>query len=861
MQNINGLFPRWGPALIVLAVAATVLWADPKVTKDGVVVEDFEDGRLDAYTQTVFGKGTAKSAVVEREGNRVLHLNQEARGWTKAILKDRSFKDFTLEVDVKKPALRQGYAGVIFRDDLRAFFRQQGVVVLTASRPHRSVGQSISGFPITKYHRLKIVCVGPIVRVYVNGDVVIEVNDASMDSEGPIALTSHATSAYFDNLRISPKVSPDEAVMLEPWAKDEALVFPPRMNVALTLQAANFADVERLVEYRLQVRDWDDGVLTEVREGRLDVKPRTEPRVSVSLGEFPEGYYKILLTTSCGDREPTTNTYPIAIHERPRVEWKKPLIPLAPYWKYKVTDQKPIVKKTYVHAAANLLRKNHFNAIVAGIGIDKVQVDVLKEYGLSVITRGMKCIEEESVIAGLIGDEPRADDIQNYKKKYDEMRARTDKPLTTCMIGEALFHALDYWKILKPDLRAFRWYGFKKSYYGLRRRLDYKDSFSFVDTLVVASYDKTPYWVILPSFGHTSVHGYYRDPMPSELQAMMHLCLAHNAEGLLFYTLQRERDRWSALVDAVSLKPLDGKLAAVAEVNRVVLENEELLSSLRKIGLAVRTDSFAVELQGLDQPEKDAEEVAGKGLVQNQYFYAINIDNLETVKCRLFNLPHEADYTDVYTGRRYKAKKETVELRPGSSYETGVLRVTLAPGEGRLFKVRQAWTRPDPIAWPGWMKDVPEDKIVWLIDLPAKNKPRPGWLPNKPGSWRKKTWAEMNGKVTLYPKLHNPIGIECPKSIYAQAETTIVYDIPPGCAKFVAAAGLGARSDVASLVFRALVDNKAKYTSEVYHCGDDIIPVVVDVSGGKTLTLVTLPTDDGIGYDYGWWGDARFIKE
>ena len=74
--------------------------------------------------------------------------------------------------------------------------------------------------------------------------------------------------------------------------------------------------------------------------------------------------------------------------------------------------------------------------------------DILRDYGISVITRGMKCIEEPSVIAGLIGDEPQQDDIQEYKQRYDEMRSQTDKPLTTCMIGESLFHALDYWEIL-----------------------------------------------------------------------------------------------------------------------------------------------------------------------------------------------------------------------------------------------------------------------------------------------------------------------------------------------------------------------------------------------------------------------------
>ena len=44
--------------------------------------------------------------------------------------------------------------------------------------------------------------------------------------------------------------------------------------------------------------------------------------------------------------------------------------------------------------------------------------------------------------------------------------------------------------------------------------------------------------------------------------------------------------------------------------------------------------------------------------------------------------------------------------------------------------------------------------------------------------------------------------------------------------------------------------------------GVPIYPTLAEAltCGGKTLTLVTLPTDDGIGYDYGWRGDARLIR-
>ena len=850
---------------LVWMVGSALLWApmlsaNPRELEDGTVIDDFEDGKLDAYTVTGFGAEPTPPKVVVRKGNKILNLNQESRGWHKAMLVDKRYKDFTFEADVKKPAIRQGYVGIVFRHDLRLFFRQRGKLQLTVPGGGGSLGESIKGYPVTKFLRLKVVCVGPIIRAYVGDEVALEINAPQYDKAGPIGLTSHSTSASFDNLKLIPRVAPEEATMVEPWAEDEALVYAPGKDITVQLKAGNFSKVAQDLAYTAELQTWEGQALAEAK-GTAQIKGASETTIPVKLKALEEGYYKLSLSTKCGTRAPLESVYPIAVHERVKVECRAPLIPLAPYWKYKITNMKPVVKKTYMHAAANVLRKHGFNAIVSGVGIDTVQVEVLKEYGLSVITRGLKCIEQDSVIAGLIGDEPKADDIENYKKRYDEMRAMTDKPLTTCMIGEALFHALDYWKILEPDLRAFRWYGFKKSYYNLRRRLDYKNGFSFVDTLVVASYDPTPYWVILPSFGSNNVHGYYRNPLPNEMQAMMHLCLAHDASGLLFFCLQPYNDRNSALVDAVSLKPMDGKLAAIAEVNRMIRANETLLHSLHKTGLDARTDSHAVQIQGLDQKEPDDEEKAGAGTVNNKYFYVINIDNQETVKTRIFNISPDATYTDVFTGNTFDAKRETVELQPGSSYETGVFRVTLKPGQGMLIKMHQAWTRPEPLGWPAWLAEVPEAKTVWLMDQPAKNKPQPGWLPQKKGSWKKKTWAEMNGPVTLYPERHNPLGIDCPRSIYAQAETTIIYDIPQGCRKFVAAPGFGSRDDRSSVIFRILVDEKPVYTSKVFRSGDPIVPVAVDVASGKELTLVTLPTDDGIGYDYAWWGDARLIKE
>jgi len=78
---------------------------------------------------------------------------------------------------------------------------------------------------------------------------------------------------------------------------------------------------------------------------------------------------------------------------------------------------------------------------------------------------------------------------------------------------------------------------------------------------------------------------------------------------------------------------------------------------------------------------------------------------------------------------------------------------------------------------------------------------------------------------------------------------------------FVAAAGLGNNDANASVVFHVLVDGMEKFKSDVYKSGKPVLPVVVDVKGGKELKLVADGAGDGISNDYAWWGEARLIRE
>ncbi|MDP6504870.1 MAG: DUF1080 domain-containing protein, partial [Planctomycetota bacterium] len=694
---------------------------------------------MDAYRLTTFRQqDVPKADVVTRGGKKLLHLNHDSHSWTTATLKDRTFKNFTAEVKVKKPNARQGYAGLIFRQRLKVFFRQKGRVHFTSERKHnRSMGESVDGFDIEKYRTLRIVCIGPLVRVYVDGRVILENSDSELDCEGPIGFTTHITNAYFDDLKISLKVPPEEAILVEPRAEDNALVFAPDKPATLKLSVNNFSKVEQKVTCGMEVKTWDNRVLSPNQTKEVTSRPNTEGIVEMKLGTMPEGYYKLVVVSRVAGRELSRNEYPLAVHVRETVEFSKPIIPLAPYWKYGVANMKPLMKNTYMHAAGHSLRKHHFNAIVAGVDIDQAQVDVLKEYGIAVITRGVRCIQSPSVIGGLLADEPHEDNMPELKQQYADYGKQTDKPLTTCMIGEGILSAVRYWDQLQPKVRTFRWYGLKKNYYNLMNRLVYKNVLSFVETLVIAGTSHpTPYWVVLPSFGQTNVGAYYCNPMPSELEAMMHLCMAYGCEGLLFFSYQPQSDRLLGLVEAVSLAPSDGKYAAAAKVNAQIERHGALLKTLKSRAIDARCDNYAVEVVGLAARKPDEEERAAGGKIRNTYVYAINKDNAKTVSCRVFNIDPAAKITCLYTGEDFKPTKETVQLRPGVSYETGVVRLTLKPGEGRLLKHHQSWQPPPPLDYPARVTSTPPEKTLWLIDLKPANSPKPGWMPPKKGTWK-----------------------------------------------------------------------------------------------------------------------------
>ena len=67
------------------------------------------------------------------------------------------------------------------------------------------------------------------------------------------------------------------------------------------------------------------------------------------------------------------------------------------------------------------------------------------------------------------------------------------------------------------------------------------------------------------------------------------------------------------------------------------------------------------------------------------------------------------------------------------------------------------------------------------------------------------------------------------------------------------------RDEKSSAIFRVLLDGKERYNSGVMRLGTPVQPVVVDITGGKLLELITEEAGGGLYGDYTFWSEARLI--
>ena len=648
--------------------------ADAREVALGVLFDDFESGDIGQLTIDDHRARRPKVLKVVPQGrNKALFLSGNFH--TRVYFADRSFRNCVVETRINKG--KGSYAGVVLRDKLFVYLQMRGA--LCVNHQHGKL-QFQSAQAFRGYHDLKVVCIGPIMRAYMDGKLIC--TERVEDRDGRVGVYAHNADAHYDYFRVTTKVEPVLGLFAEPQAAGDALVFAPGRNVSLGVSVSNFSAQEQGVSVMATAMTWGDEVLG--KKGSRDVRPGAGDStvLELDLGRVPAGFHQIVLTARSAKTEVArADDLPLAVQERGACELNPPAIPVAVYSKY-FGKRTPLYQNTYTHAIGKILRDHHFNAIVADPAFTREMIDIFQSYGIATIARGGGFLDHSAVMATLQGDEPKRDQIARLKTAYEKLAQASGKPVTTCMVGEAMALGGDHdpvniWIALNARLRALRWYGIKKSHYNLLYDLKYKGwlPLSSVMRIVEASSD-TPWWFVPPSFGRTNHEGYFMNPTPAEMRGLMHLAMSHGADGMMLWCLQ-SWGNWPALIEQQSLKPTDGKLAAASEAAALIVKHADLLSSLCY---------GAFEVRNLSPIHVEA--VPRRSDTGAAYMYVVNKDAAADATAKLAFKGGGPSVQDLFSGR-------TLKTIPAPD---GVREVELTLGPCRAALLDLALVAPKPSA-------------------------------------------------------------------------------------------------------------------------------------------------------------------
>lgn len=645
----------------------------------GVYYDDFKTGQFDQLGgEEQKARQPQKLAVLKDSGKDVLFLTGGFH--SRVYFTDRRFRNCVVETRMKKG--KGSYAGVVVRGNVFIYFQMSGALCLSEDNRGGSFFQSGEAFQ--GYHDLKVVCVGPVIRGYVDGKLVF--TEQAPDKEGQVGFYSHGGGeGYYDSFRVSGHADPVEGILVKPTAPGDSLVVAPGTDGTLAVNATNYGDAAQTVSIRVAVTGWDGAAVGRESKRDIGLEAGKTAATAFELGRLPEGFYKIELLATCGGKEVARyDDLPLAVQERGKADFAPPVIPVAPYSKY-TNRRDTLYQNTYAHAVGRLLREHRFNAVVADTSFTREMVGIFGSYGIATIARGGAFLDHPAVIATLASDEPKPDQIDALKAEYAKLSQSAGKPVTTCLVGEGLGLGGDHdpvvlWQRLDAKVRAFRWYGIKKSYYGTLYDLKYKGLLPLASVMRIAEATaETPWWFIPTSFGRTDHEAYFQNPSPAQMRGMMHLALAHGADGLMLWCLQ-SHDKWPAMIDQRSLQPLDGKLAAAGEVAARVAAHGDLLSKLR----------YGYFEVGNSNPLR-IEAVPRRGPDGRAFVYAVNRDEYAlasaTLACRV---GPGTDVKDLYAGKPHAARKAA-----NGGWE---LDLTLAPGNGALLDLGAGLEAREPAA-------------------------------------------------------------------------------------------------------------------------------------------------------------------
>ena len=652
---------------------------DARKVKPGVLFDDFERGDIGPLMVDDRKARRPKTLkVVQRGRSKALFLSGDFH--SRVFFADRPFRNCVVETRISKG--KGSYAGVVLRDTLFVYLQMRGA--LCVNRQHGKLQfQSAQGF--RGYHDLKVVCIGPVLRAYVDGKLIC--SERVEDGEGRVGVYAHHADAHYDSFRVSTDVEPVLGLFAEPKARDDALVFAPGRNVSLGVSVSNFASEEQSLSVTATAMTWDDEPLGEKGSRDVQLRAGDSAVVELDLGRVPAGFHRIVLAAHSGETEVArADALPLAVQERGAYELEPPVIPVAAYSKY-FSKRTPLYQNTYAHAIGKILRDHHFNAIVADPAFTQEMIDVFQSYGIATIARGRGFLDHPAVIASLQGDEPKRDQIERLKADYEKVAQTSGKPVTTCMVGESMGLGSDHdpvgiWLKLNARLRAFRWYGIKKSYYGLLYDLKYKGWLPLSSVLRIAEASSdAPWWFVPPSFGRTNHEGYYRNPTPAEMRGLMHLAMAHGADGMMLWCLQ-SWGNWPALIEQQSLQPTDGKLAAAAGVAELIAKHTDLLGSLHYGAFEVR-NSNPVHMEAVPRRSD-----AGAA-----YIYVVNKDAADDATATLAFKCGRATVQDVFSGKTLKTAPapdglRTVNLTLGPCHAALLALGAIVPGAPAVEPLR-----------------------------------------------------------------------------------------------------------------------------------------------------------------------------
>ncbi|MGD9496167.1 MAG: hypothetical protein AB7Y46_07640 [Armatimonadota bacterium] len=679
----------WRRVLVLLVVAIALAAAPPSwcalvQIDEHTWGDDFEGGTLEGWSLPEYYRPA------ELDGEGVLEVGG-GEGGTEAVRLaypgvGPELSDYAVQCRVRHAG--GSWAGLYFRASAGRHFeafifgarmlirRQPGAVILSQAPLPPSDDP---------WRTLRIVGLGPSVRVYVDGEQVFGYSDEELLS-GRCGIASHNVHAYYDDFLICTKLRPEETLLAAPEAPEEGLVLPPGRPARVTLSVWNAAAQARAIELAWTL---DEG---ETRRQSLTLQPNQRRRLPIEVGALAEGLHWIQTAFVEGGTQVMGGQFPLAAVVPPDAQYEDPFLPWGVYDKYQLGGDTWALN-TYLHAMCNDLRNHGFNTIMAGSAMPDpgvLQLDILARYGVKVILRAAGLLPPEvtahrAVLAIAYGDEPSIDDLDGYRARFEELAAQYGKPITTCLVGDSAGTGAgdDPWLIwpgLGSGLKMARYYPIRKSFYDLVRYPAYKGGYPprAVFRLLEVAAGAEGWYYVMQGFGgvvsEASPEPYWRNPDGAEMRGMAHLALAHGARGIIVYPYQQERPDWPALVDQRWQRPIDDKYEALASVARSVQPLRETLLSSTWAGIEIRPTPHTVEAVG--RMTRDGRRLA----------YLVNLDTDAAVEATVVvmdpiidNRPAApASFRELFSGADIPFERER---------DRSILRLNMEPGGGALVEI------------------------------------------------------------------------------------------------------------------------------------------------------------------------------